>query len=160
MRLVELSLENYGAFSARTLSFPTAPGIVKLIYGPNEAGKSTCLRAVEAWLFGFPPRTKDGHDKRARLRVGGTLEKEDGSRLTFARRSGRGQTVLTADDQPLGDDVPRAFLGGVDAEMFRALYGLDGQRLRSGADALLGARGGLGERRAWPAPAPAASLVR
>lgn len=50
MIIKELHLKNFGKFSGRTFSF--TPGI-NLIYGANEAGKTTIYHAVGAMLFGM-----------------------------------------------------------------------------------------------------------
>ena len=51
MIVQELRLERFGHFADAAL--PLAPGLT-LLYGPNEAGKSTLLAALRAFLFGFP----------------------------------------------------------------------------------------------------------
>ena len=59
MRLKRLDLKAFGPFTDRTLEFDSkAPGL-HIIYGPNEAGKSSSLRALKALLYGFPERTSD-----------------------------------------------------------------------------------------------------
>lgn len=50
MRLLDLRLEGFGRLVGRTFRF--APGL-NLVYGPNEAGKSTLLRAMIAMLYSF-----------------------------------------------------------------------------------------------------------
>ena len=92
MRLDRLDLLAYGPFYDRSL--PLGPGF-HLIYGPNEAGKSTTLRAVSSLLFGFP-RTLEDHFRfdAADLRLGGEVVASDGRRLSFLRRRrGKGAFV-------------------------------------------------------------------
>lgn len=50
MILKELILKNFGKFSGESISF--APGI-HVIYGPNEAGKTTMYHAISGLLFGI-----------------------------------------------------------------------------------------------------------
>ena len=51
MRLLSLELEKFGAFADLRIAFrPDAR--LHVVYGPNEAGKSTALAAVGALLFG------------------------------------------------------------------------------------------------------------
>ncbi|PNE09662.1 MAG: hypothetical protein CR217_18855, partial [Beijerinckiaceae bacterium] len=45
MRFESFTFEKYGLVDSCTLSFPPDPGLV-VIYGPNEAGKSTSLAAI------------------------------------------------------------------------------------------------------------------
>lgn len=50
MKLLELHLDGFGRLVDRAFAF--SPGF-NLIYGPNEAGKSTLQRAILALLYGF-----------------------------------------------------------------------------------------------------------
>ncbi len=75
MRIRRLHLPAFGPFT--DLDLDLAPGAIDLhvIHGPNEAGKSSCLRGLQAWLFGFPERTRDDFlHPRPRLLAGGELE--------------------------------------------------------------------------------------
>ena len=60
MRLNRLDLTRYGKFTETALSFPKpadgAPDI-HIIYGPNEAGKSSFLSAWLDFLFQIPTRS-------------------------------------------------------------------------------------------------------
>ena len=54
MKIAHLYLKAYGAFSGRRLDFDNGDGAnFHVIYGPNEAGKSTTLRALTGLLFGI-----------------------------------------------------------------------------------------------------------
>jgi uncharacterized protein YhaN len=149
VRLQALRLLAFGAFTGRELRFDE-PGarrdLLHVVYGANEAGKSTALRAIAGLLFGIPPQTKDAYLHRmADLRVGGVLEAADGSTLEIVRRKGNKNTLL----DPAGQVLPEArlgkLLGAATESTFRALFGLDHVSLREGAQALLEARGDVGE---------------
>ena len=56
MRLCQLDLLRYGHLSNVTLSFPDNVRL-HVVYGVNEAGKSTALAAIADALFGFGHRT-------------------------------------------------------------------------------------------------------
>ncbi len=49
MRLIELHVDGFGKLAGRTIAFD--PG-VNIVYGPNEAGKSTLTQAIVATLYG------------------------------------------------------------------------------------------------------------
>ena len=53
MRIRYLRLPAFGIFTEQAVSFAPERGL-HLIYGPNEAGKSTLLRAIGDALFGIP----------------------------------------------------------------------------------------------------------
>ena len=72
MRFERLSLLRYGTFTDLELVF--RPGAkLHVVYGPNEAGKSSALAGISDLLFGFPHLTAFDfrHDSTA-LRVGAT----------------------------------------------------------------------------------------
>jgi len=52
MRFLELFLKAYGPFSDQGLDLSKGHEGLHVIYGVNEAGKSTALRAIHAFLFG------------------------------------------------------------------------------------------------------------
>src|SRR3546814_13908852 len=57
MRLSRLSLERYGRFEDCELNLRPGIPALHVIYGENEAGKTTSLAAVSDPLFGFPVRS-------------------------------------------------------------------------------------------------------
>ncbi len=143
MRLTDLSLLRWGAFSDRTIPFrPEAR--LHLLYGPNEAGKTTVLRAVRDLLFGIERLSTYASRHGANVRLGGTLVASDGATLSFRRRRGNSATVLDAADKALPDGALAPFVGAVDRSMFQDLFGLDHQAMRDGAEAMLQAEGELG----------------
>jgi uncharacterized protein YhaN len=146
MRIVELGLIAFGPFERRTLDLSPRPDGLWIVYGPNEAGKSTCLRAVDALLFGVEERTTDDHlHPMKALRIAGKLRTKDGRTLEVVRKKGRKGTLTAPSGEAVDEVEMTRMLHGVDRALFRALYGLDHVRLREGARALLEARGGLGE---------------
>ena len=57
MRFVTLALERYGHFDDCTLTFRSGEPDLHVVYGANEAGKTTSMAAVSDLLFGFPGRS-------------------------------------------------------------------------------------------------------
>lgn len=146
MRLRELDLLAFGPFTGTRLELGQVPGAVDIVYGPNEAGKSTALRAVSGLLFGIPEKTVDAHTHaRGDLRIGGIIERPSGERLEFVRRKARKETLSDRSGKPLDDALLFEALRGISAEFFAAMFGLDHERLRSGAEAMLEGKGNVGE---------------
>jgi energy-coupling factor transporter ATP-binding protein EcfA2 len=146
VRLLALELLRFGAFSDQVLDFEAGDAGLHVVLGPNEAGKSTALRAISGALFGIPVRTGDDHRYGAgALRIGVRLERAAGERIHAIRRKGNKNTLLDASENPLGDAALEPFLGGVDRELFETLFGLSHERLREGGDELLAGRGEVGE---------------
>lgn len=144
MRILRLDLERYGPFVGQTLDLGRAARL-HVVHGPNEAGKTSALAAITDLLFGIEARTPyafrhEGKD----LRIGATLERQDGARLAVRRRKGNKNTLVDKDENPLRDDVLLPFLGGVTREVFRQAFGLDTLTLRQGAEEMLKAGGEVG----------------
>lgn len=144
MRIAKLDLLAYGPFRGHSLDF-SKPG-VQLVFGRNEAGKSTTLRAITGLLYGIERQTRDAYvHKPADLRIGGTIAGDDGEVIRLVRRKGNTNTLLDDRGQPLDDAVVLRQLRGVTEETFRHAFGLDHDTLRRGAEALLDGKGDLGE---------------
>jgi uncharacterized protein YhaN len=145
MRFRELKLLRYGQFEDCTLNFEAAASDLQLIYGPNEAGKSTTLEAVGDLLFGFGRSTRFAFrfDQQL-LRVGAVIE-DAGASFEVRRRKGNSQTLLDANEQPIEPARLAAALGGQSREMFERMFGLDHERLRAGGEAILAARDDVGQ---------------
>ena len=145
MRIRRLDLLRYGHLADRTLEFP-AEAALHVVHGVNEAGKSTALTAIADALFGFGHRTD--HDflhGGPQLRIGFSLVAQDGTAEEFVRRKGRGNTLTDPTNQPVPEDTLRRFLGGVARDLFEQGFGLNGDRLRKGGEALLRSGGEAGE---------------
>ncbi len=148
MRIDRLDLIAYGPFSDKSLNLSDGAAGLHLIYGDNEAGKSTSLRALIAWLFGIPMRTNDNYlHPNPQLRIGGKLKLSGGAEIEFVRRKGKKGTLLDPDtDASLDDSVLSPFLPvGIDEILFTKLYGIDHDRLVAGGQELLNQSGDLGQ---------------
>ncbi len=146
MIIKKLYLQAFGPFSNRILDFNCQKPGLHIIYGPNEAGKSSSLRALNALLYGFPERTGDNFiHANKELVVGGILQEEHGREITFFRRKRRKNDLLDKDGNPLPANVLRPFLHGVDQQMFAALYGINHDDLVAGGREILARRGEAGQ---------------
>ncbi|MFO8089271.1 MAG: AAA family ATPase [Desulfatiglandaceae bacterium] len=148
MRIDRLDLLAYGPFTDTVLDLSEGASGLHLIYGDNEAGKSTSLRALIGWLFGIPVRTEDNFiHANAQLRIGGKLRLSNGKVLECIRRKGKKGTLLDpTTGETLDDSVLAPFLpGGIDESLFKKLYGIDHPRLVEGGRELLNQSGDLGQ---------------
>lgn len=146
MRFRSIQIPSYGPFTDFTLDLPKGANDFHLFYGPNEAGKSSLLRAIRALLFGIPGQTGDNflHDYK-KLRILAKLEDSNGNPHIFQRRKGTKNTLLDADSNPMLDADLQHMLGVVDERYFDSMFGLGSEELRQGADDLLRGEGRLGE---------------
>ncbi|MEO8991811.1 MAG: AAA family ATPase, partial [Nitrosospira sp.] len=153
MRIEKLFLSAFGPFTDHELDFAATPANFHLIYGPNEAGKSSALRAMGDLRFGIHPRSTDNfiHDYNC-MQLGGVFANTAGERIALARRKGNKQTLLYADPEngkpigitPVASAVEHALTGGLDRKQFEVMFGIDHERLREGGKLLLSADGELG----------------
>lgn len=142
MHLSRLHLIAYGHFSDASVEL--SPGL-NLVYGPNEAGKSTALRAINQLFFGFATRCEDaflhGYPK---LRVGATLRDRE-NEWTFVRRKANKSTLRGADDQTIvPDDQMDRWFRGIDAERYSQQFGIDYAQLVAGGRQIVEGGGDVG----------------
>ena len=144
MRIDELNLAAFGPFTDRDLAF--GDNGLHIVYGPNEAGKSSALRGLKALLYGIDERTLDNFlHANDKLRIRGFLSTTDGQELAFIRRKGRKNTLLTSDGESLDEKALAPFLQGVTSELFETLFGIDHQALVQGGQEILKQKGEVGQ---------------
>ena len=153
MKLRRLHLKAFGPFTDRVLDFGTAAQGLVLVHGPNEAGKSSTLRAVSDLRFGIPLHSKDNFiHAHPDMRVGGEFVDRQGNEYSLIRRKGRGATLFFADfalggqalATPVPPEVEILLNGGLRKEEYDSMFGLDHHRLREGGQALLKGEGDVG----------------
>ncbi|MEJ2135108.1 MAG: AAA family ATPase [Desulfofustis sp.] len=145
MRLKLLELKAFGPFTDELLEFNSQKPGLHIIFGLNEAGKSSSLRGLKALLYGFQNRTPDNFlHSYEQLLVGGCLQNEDGRELAFQRRKRKVGDLLDAEGTPMETHGLAAFLHGVEPKIFESLYGIDHRQLVEGGDEILSQKGEVG----------------
>lgn len=148
MRLKRLDLTRYGNFTGRSIDFGEKPqGLpdLHIVYGPNEAGKSTALAAFLDLLFGMGTQSPFGFlHPYPTMRVGGLIELAAEAR-ELVRIKRPQNSLLDADDRPIPETVIRGELGGIDRESYRTMFSLDDETLEKGGESILASKGDLGE---------------
>ena len=146
MIIKRLELKAYGPFSDRELDFDSALPGLHIVHGPNEAGKSSAMRALQALLFGFPLRTGDNFlHPYDQLLVGGCLRNADGRELCFYRRKKNKNDLFDAKDQSLPPDALVPFLQGLGQDLFASMYGINHETLVQGGQGILDQQGEVGQ---------------
>ena len=146
MRLRRLHLQAFGPFTDRWIDF--GPGLT-LLAGPNEAGKSSMLRALTALRFGIEHRSTDNFvHEHARMALGAVVLDREGRELQLLRRKGREPTLsVVAPDGgslPASADLELQLTGGLKRADHDLMFALDHQRLRAGGEQLLAGQGEIG----------------
>ena len=148
MRLRRLDLTRYGKFTDYSIDFGehvAGTPDLHIIYGLNEAGKSTALSGYLDLLFGIEERTRYGflHQGKA-MEIGACLE-FDGQTHEFKRVKQRSNSLLDAHGQPVNEAILSAPLAGLTRDAYRMMFSLDDQTLEDGGSAILESKGDLGE---------------
>jgi uncharacterized protein YhaN len=146
MKFDQLQLCPFGPFDALTLDFSGGTQSLHLVCGPNEAGKSTTLRAITGFLYGIPTRSRDGFlYPNSDLRIVARIESKLTGEITLSRRKGAKNTLTDNDRQPVDESRLSQFLGGLDETTFANMYGLSHETLVEGGKGLLDSGGAMAE---------------
>ncbi|MER8437310.1 AAA family ATPase [Mesorhizobium sp. M1312] len=148
MRLRRLDLIRYGRFTDKAIDFGPKPETgpdLHIVFGLNEAGKSTALAGYLDLLFGIEERSRYNflHEYSA-MRMGGVLE-FSGEEQTFSRTKQRGNSLHDAMGQPVSEVAISAHLAGLSREAYRTMFSLDDETLEAGGKSILESRGDLGK---------------
>ena len=145
MRLQRLLLTRYGKFTDACIAFgarPNGPDL-HLVYGANEAGKSTARSALVDFLFGIEPRSRFAfRHSYATMQIGAVVE--NGSALEHLVRVKHGQTLQDEAGRPATGGVLAAALGAIDRKAYELAFSLDAAALEEGGREILQADGELG----------------
>ena len=128
MKIRQLHINRFGHFSECDLVFP-GDGL-QVIYGPNEAGKTTLLEFLRGLLFDFPARTPYDFGGQGEMAGVATLELRDGRAVELRRRKGnKDKVAIKLDGQPtdLDDAGWLRLLDHADRGLFESVFafGLD-----------------------------------
>ena len=148
MRLRRLDLIRYGKFTDRSIDFGARPETgadLHIVFGLNEAGKSTALAGYLDLLFGIEERSRYNflHEYSA-MRIGGVLELA-GTEHAFTRTKQRSNSLLNASGQPVSEVAISAHLAGLARDAYATMFSLDDDTLEAGGKSILESRGDLGK---------------
>lgn len=125
MRIISLHIYQYGKFSNRTFHFSASP--VQLIYGLNEAGKTTMMSFIESMLVGFPKSKK--YEPKSGGVYGGVLEAEHPAYgvMKIERTKGAAEKVrvYTESGEVKQEDFLKQLFQGTDRALYKAIYSFD-----------------------------------
>ena len=147
MKFVFLDLLAFGPFEKGERIRFDARGGLSLVYGDNEAGKSSALRAIGYFLYQMPGTIHDAFRyPYNQIRIGAKLEDPDGIRAHFIRRkTAKANLRDEADRAVVPEAALSAFTHGVTKSAFDTLFGLGHQDLVKGGLEMVRGAGSLGE---------------
>jgi len=150
MRLNRLDLIRYGRFKDAEIAFPKpaegAPDVT-VIFGRNEAGKSTAFNGFLELLFGFKGGAHPYAFRfdRSDLLVGAELNLPERGTMVLRRNSKRTQSLLDANDRPINEAILSGALHGLTRDAYEERFSLNEKGLREGGERIAGAQGDLGQ---------------
>lgn len=147
MRITRIDLARYGHFTDFPIDFgvdPAGPNF-HIIFGENEAGKSTIRDAFLDFLYGIPIRTPYNflHDNSV-LEIGATVQ-IGGEEHRLIRRKRNANDLLDIDERPVSENVLRAALGDISRDGYCNMFSLDDDTLEMGGENILKSEGDLGQ---------------
>lgn len=138
MRIDRLDMLSYGHLRAQSLDLSRPTAGLTLVLGPNEAGKSTTLRAIKALLFGIERGAADDYGMgRESLRVGAALRDGDGAVIEVIRQALAKAPLVTPEGEAVEQEGLDALFGGVERALFAALFCIDHDELHERSFELL-----------------------
>ncbi len=147
MKLLHLDMIAFGPFTHKRLDFSAGNHGLHIVYGANEAGKSSALRSLRYALYGIPERSSDDFvHPRDKLRIGIALSDGNGKCSEFIRRKGRVNTLRRSDDLSVAAESElTAFLSGADEHLFATMFGIDHAALVRGGEEIVRGGGNIGQ---------------
>lgn len=143
MRIKQLKLVRYGHFADERIDLPSASPTVDLhiIYGDNEAGKSTTFAALLDFLFGIPLKSRyTFRYERKDLRIEAHISDDHNDQHLI--RTGRG--LIDTQGNTLDPLALSQSLSGLDRASYGAMFSMDEESLKEGGEAILASKGELG----------------
>jgi uncharacterized protein YhaN len=146
MKINTFKLLAYGPFTDKILDFSGKDFGLHVVFGLNEAGKSTALRALIGLFYGFGHIISDDwlHDY-SELAVGASLNLLNGEILNLSRYKRRKNDLINDDTgEPFEQTELDLHLGKMGRENFEHAFGISHYSLRQGVESVLAAGGDLG----------------
>ncbi|MBU0609492.1 MAG: AAA family ATPase, partial [Armatimonadetes bacterium] len=145
MRVAALNLSAFGRFSDTELVFKEISPDFHLIYGANEAGKTTAVQAFRSLLYGIEERTPYAFlHPNPDLRIGARLTVK-GKTHEIARRKGRKNTLQDGSGKPLEDAFLQQLLAAMEREQFERMFALTHGDLVAGGREIVAGQGEVGQ---------------
>lgn len=150
MRLNRLDLIRYGRFDGAEIRFPRhtdGTRDVTVIYGPNEAGKSTAFSGYLELLFGMKVQHHPYAFRYERndLLVGAELDLPGRGAMVLRRNGKRNQSLVDEQGRPVQEAILTGALHGLDRDAYVERFSLNDASLRDGGTRIAGAQGDLGQ---------------
>lgn len=148
IRIEQLDLAFFGHFTNKQFDFgkrdPAKPDF-HIIYGVNEAGKTTFMESYLRLLYGFLPRNEPYAFRhgRSNLRISALLQL-DGEVRKFQRKATSKNSLVDEQGNVLPEASLQAHLGGLAMDDYRKLLCIDDDSIDKGGEEIVNSRGDIG----------------
>jgi uncharacterized protein YhaN len=147
MRIRKLGLRRYGKFTDGVIDFGSrsagAPDL-HIVYGPNEAGKSTAMSACMDLFYGIHHQSRFNFlHPYPTMRIEAELE-IFGNVRSFSRIKLPHNSLLDDAGNTVADATLLGELGGLDRNAYQTMFCLDDETLEAGGESILASKGDLG----------------
>lgn len=147
MRIRKLGLRRYGKFTDAFIDFGervVGNPDLHIVYGPNEAGKSTAMSACTDLIYGIASQSRFNFlHPYSTMRIEADIETSDRIR-SFSRIKRPQNSLLDNAGNPVPDTLLLAELGGLDRGAYQTMFCLDDETLEAGGESILASKGDLG----------------
>jgi uncharacterized protein YhaN len=143
MKFAKIRFEKIGPFDDTTLNFSKGKLGLHIVYGSNEAGKSSALKYIDWFLFGIPPQNDDNFTYSfSKFLIESTIIDKHQKTHILRRTKGNKNTLLDNNGSD-ASEVLRSILKGITSQNFSNLFGINHSQLRSGGRGFLEGKGDL-----------------
>ena len=148
IRIEQLDLAFFGHFTNKQFNFGKRTAVTPdfhIVYGANEAGKTTFMESYLRLLYGFESRNEPYAFRhgRANLHVSGRLQLDDEVR-EFHRKSTSRNSLIDELGNVLPEASLQAHLGGLAVADYRKLLCIDDESIERGGEEIVNSRGDIG----------------
>jgi uncharacterized protein YhaN len=148
IRIEQLDLAFFGHFTNKQFNFgksDPADSDFHIIYGVNEAGKTTFMESYLRLLYGFLPRNEPYAFRhgRSNLHISALLQL-DGETRKFQRKPTSRNSLVDELGNVLPEASLQAHLGGLAMDDYRKLLCIDDDSIDKGGEEIVNSRGDIG----------------
>lgn len=148
MRLKQLIIDAFGRFSGKVFDFgaPREGCDFHIIYGHNEAGKTTLMAAYLRLLYGIPKNEPYAsfHNGRKNLKISAVLEENGKTRFISRAPQGNSSVLTDKDRKIIAQAELETCLRGTNLQQYKNLLCLDDETIEAGGNEILKAEGDMG----------------
>ncbi|NNN21081.1 MAG: AAA family ATPase [Acidimicrobiales bacterium] len=144
MKIKSLNLTHFGKFKSLTLPFSEES--INIVFGENEAGKSTCRHSINRLLYGLVKNDPfDFSSINIPLDISGELIDDHGAILKVSRQKKPGSSFMYGDGNVINEAEWMSLLHGITSQVYSNLFSISQEEISTGGAMLLDSKGDVGK---------------